>query len=242
MNKNHNNDHDNHKDFHNHHDHGHPHGASLLDEFLHHLPYAVFSAALALITLSLVSFFAGLSTHTPKIVNYYYFNLFHNFHLMHILFAASGTVLMFSRYSTNLVKTIIVGFVSPAIFCILSDIIIPYIGGVLIGAPMTMHICFLCPYDSASIFTFLLIGVINGMVLRRHSSAVLNMFSLGSHFMHILISALASLFYMVSHGFTDWSHYIAYIFVFIIIAVVIPCTFSDVIVPLYFAGVRDEKH
>lgn len=239
MNKNNKINNNNH--YHNH-DHGHPHGSSMLEEFLHHLPYAVFSAALALITLSFVSFFAGLSTHTPKLVNYYYFNLFHNFHLMHILFAASGTVLTFSQHSKNLTKTILVGFLSPAVFCILSDIIIPYIGGIIIGVNMKMHICFLCPYDSLSIFMFLLIGVINGMVLRRHSSAVLNMFALGAHFMHILVSALASLFYMVSHGFTDWSHYSAYIFTFIIIAVVIPCTFSDVIVPLYFAGVRDEKH
>jgi hypothetical protein len=234
---------DNTYDGHGFNNHGHQCGASLSlrDEFIHHLPYAIFSAAMALIVLSVVSFFAGLSDLTTEALNGHYFTLFHNFHLMHILFSASGTVLMFARFSDSLIKTLLVGIISPAIFCILSDIVIPYLGGIIIGIPMQMHICFTCPHDSSSILMFLLIGVANGIVLRKHSSAILNMFAVGSHFMHILISALASLFFMVSHGFSDWSHYIAYIFVFIIIAVVIPCTISDVIVPLYLSGKKTDK-
>lgn len=222
------------------HSHSHTH-ASIYDEFMHHWPYAVISAALALVFLSLTSFLAGISNASSNVVNYYYFNLFHNFHLLHILFAASGTILAFSKFSKSFIKSLIIGFLSPAFFCILSDILMPYWAGKIVGAQMTMHICFLCPYDSLSILTFLTLGVINGMVLRKHSSVILNVFMVGSHFMHILVSALASLFYLVSHGFSNWNSYIAYIFAFLIIAVIIPCTFSDVIVPVYFAGKKNKK-
>lgn len=226
------------------HGHGHMHGDlhhSIYEEFVHHLPYAILSAALALMFLSFTSFIAGMSEVPSSTINYYYFNLFHNFHLLHILFAASGTILAFSRFSKSFLKTLIIGFLSPAFFCILSDIFIPYLAGKIVGIQMEMHICFLCPHDSLSIFTFLALGVFNGLVLRRHSSTVLNAFLVGSHFMHILISALASLFYMVSHGFDNWPSYIAYIFIFLIIAVIIPCTFSDVIVPVYFGGISSEQ-
>ena len=68
------------------------------------------------------------------------------------------------------------------------------------------------------------------------------LFSLGSHFIHILISSLAALFYMVSHGFDNWYPSMGILFLFLVVAIVIPCTFSDVVVPMYWAGRNNEKH
>jgi len=52
---------------------------------------------------------------------------------------------------------------------------------------------------------------------------------------------LASAFYMVSSGFGDWIDQIGLVFILLIFAVVIPCTLSDVVVPILFAKPRYRK-
>jgi hypothetical protein len=242
-------------DHHDHvHDHGHEHEHSFTQELMHHLPYAIFSVALGMVILSLLDYTSSTSslgftqahghahghTHGNGGCQGYHL-LFHSFHFLHILFAATGTVITFSRFSKNKLKALIVGTVSPAFFCMLSDVLLPYVAGRMLGVNMELHICFY--RELHNIVPFLAVGLLNGMVLRSHHTSMLRMFSLGSHFVHILISSLASLFYMVSHGLHNWYPQMGYVFLFLVIAIVIPCTFSDVIVPMYFAGVkRDEKH
>jgi hypothetical protein len=224
---------------HHHHDH------TLKSELMHHLPYAIFSVALGMIVLSLLDYSATLQslgmTARHAICSGYHM-LFHSFHFLHILFAATGTVITFSRFSSNIVKTLLVGTISPAIFCMLSDVILPYLAGRALGVHMDLHICF--HRELQNVLPFLGVGVLNGMVLRYHHSAMLRVFSLGSHFTHIFISSLASLFYLVAHGFDQWYPQMGYVFLFLVIAIVIPCTLSDVVIPMYFAGVKrdDEKH
>ncbi|MBA3954303.1 hypothetical protein H0X48_03235 [Candidatus Dependentiae bacterium] len=228
------------------HEHGdhHHHGHSFKEELLHHLPYAIFSVALGMIVLSLLDYTSAAQTaahshaahdHSACSVSGYHI-LFHSFHFLHILFAATGTVITFSRFSRSISKALLVGIISPAIFCMLSDVLLPYLAGRLLGVDMELHICF--HRELHNVLPFLAIGVLNGMVLRSHHSSMLRVFSLGSHFVHILISSLASLFYMVSHGFENWYPQMGYVFLFLVVAIVIPCTFSDVIVPMYFAGVK----
>jgi len=65
------------------------------EEFFCHFPYAVFSVALALVLVSFVCY-----NDSPEQTRFAY-RLFHNFHFLHLLFAASGTVLMFRRYSSS---------------------------------------------------------------------------------------------------------------------------------------------
>lgn len=241
----HNHDH-NHE--HNHDHDGHHHGHSFKEELLHHLPYAIFSVALGMIVLSLLDYTSaahsavsnhvhGGHDHSACSTSGYHI-LFHSFHFLHILFAATGTVITFSRFSRSISKALLVGIISPMIFCMLSDVLLPYLAGRLLGVDMELHICF--HRELHNVLPFLAIGVLNGMVLRSHHSSMLRVFSLGSHFVHILISSLASLFYMVSHGFENWYPQMGYVFLFLVVAIVIPCTFSDVIVPMYFAGVNKK--
>lgn len=229
-------DHNHHLHVHVHDDEHHQH--TLKEELLHHLPYAIFSVALGMIILSLLDYSSsGASighahTHGDEHCRGYHM-LFHSFHFLHILFAATGTIITFSRFSRNIVMALIVGTISPTIFCMLSDVVFPYLAGRIMGVPMVFHICFY--REMHNIIPFLAMGVLNGMVLRLHNSRMLTLFSLGSHFIHILISSLASLFYIVSHGFSDWYSQMGIVYLFLVIAIVIPCTFSDIIVPMYFA-------
>lgn len=218
--------------------HDHDHGFK--EELLHHLPYAIFSVALGMIILSLLDYSSSMNSigHTAKIACSGYHLLFHSFHFLHVLFAATGTIITFSRFSPSIVKALIVGTISPVVFCMLSDVVLPYIAGRMLGVQMDLHICF--HRELHNVLPFLGVGILNGMVLRSHHSKMLGIFSLGSHFTHILISSLASLFYMVSHGFSNWYPQMGYVFLFLVVAIVIPCTFSDVIVPMYFARVKKQ--
>jgi len=215
----------------------HDRAHTLYDELMCHLPYAIFSVAFCLIVLSVLTFFTLESD--PEVAQRGAHILFHSFHFMHIVFAATGTLITFFRFSKNNAKALVVGILSPAVFCMLSDAVLPYLAGRFLGVSMHFHLCFIS--EPLNILPFLIAGLVNGFVISKHNSSWQGMYSIFSHFIHILISSLASTFYLVSHGFTDWHTQIGVVFVFLVIAVVIPCTFSDVIVPMAFARAGKRK-
>lgn len=214
-----------------HHEHA-KHSDSLVHELLHHFPYAVFSVALSLVILSFVSnvFGAcGLGVAYKSADS-----LFHSLHFLHIVFSATGTVLTFLRFSSRPWWVgVLVGMLSPIFFCTLSDAVLPYLGGRMLGVPMHWHLCFYS--EIANILPFLLIGILNGFILGHHHASSLTLFSIRTHSVHVLISSLASSFYWVAHGFSEWSLKIGIVFAFLLIAVLIPCTASDVVVPMIFS-------
>jgi len=216
-----------------HHSHHDSHqGSTVFSELVCHLPYAVFSVALS---LAILSFFSMLtSLHADEVfVRKGASMLFHSFHFMHIVFAATGALITFFRFSQSYFKAIIVGVCSPAFFCMLSDAVLPYIGGRMLGVPMHFHLCFIS--ELHNVLPFLIVGIINGLAISTHEREKKSSYSLSSHAMHIFVSSLASTFYLVAHGFTNWYEHIGSVFLFLIFAVVVPCTFSDVIVPMIVA-------
>lgn len=229
-----------------HNEHAHSHNNStnsehsIFNELLCHLPYAIYSVAFSLIILSIYSVFS--MSLDPAIVKKGSNALFHSFHFMHIVFAATGTIITFCRFSKNYFRALIVGIISPTFFCILSDAVLPYIGGSLLGVDMHFHACFLT--EPQRVIPFLIVGIINGFVMSRHHDSKQGSYSLTSHATHIFISSLASTFYLISHGFTNWYVSIGNVFVLLIIAVVVPCTLADVVVPMTMArvGNKGKKH
>lgn len=223
------------------HSHSHDHSAhhhSILTELYCHLPYAIFSVAFSLIVLSFFSVFSMNNTD-PALMKKGSKALFHCFHFMHIVFAATGTIITFFRFSKNYVRGLIVGIISPTVFCILSDAVLPYVGGTLLGVPMRFHACFLT--EPQKVIPFLIVGIINGLVMSRHHDSKQGGYSLSSHATHIFISSLASTFYLISHGFTNWYASIGNVFILLIVAVVVPCTLADVVVPMTMARVGCKK-
>lgn len=216
-------------------DEGHEH--TLMGELLCHLPYAIFSVAFGLTILSFVTYFSfddPFDTLCRKADV-----LFHSFHFMHIVFAATGTLLTFFRYSRNALKAVLLGIFAPAIFCTLSDSVLPYIGGQMLGVHMHFHLCFVT--ELYNVIPFLAIGIINGFIMSKHHGDRQWLYAITSHATHIVISSLAAIFYLVSHGCTDWYRIIGAIFVFLIFAVVVPCTLSDVVVPILVARTDSKK-
>jgi len=214
------------------------HEHSITEEVMCHFPYAVFSVAFGLAILSFISFVSMCNLDNDATCKGAHL-LFHSFHFMHIVFAATGTLITYFRFSKNIWKGMLIGAGTAAVFCTLSDSVLPYLGGTLLGVDMHFHLCFLSEMDK--ILPFLLVGLLNGYVMSKHHASRQAIYSIFSHFVHILVSSFAAMFYLVSHGFVDWSANIGFVFLFLIIAVVVPCTFSDVVVPMFFAKGDKKK-
>ncbi|MCK5632499.1 hypothetical protein KAH94_02030 [bacterium] len=220
------------------HAHDHKHGNSILDELICHFPYAIFSVALS---LSVLSFTTYLTYHVwdPQLQSGGASILFHSFHFLHIVFATTGTLIAFFRYSQNTLRGILVGIVTTIIFCTTSDAVLPYLGGRMLGVDMHFHLCFLS--ELKNVLPFLGIGILNGVIMGKYHKISNGFYSVFSHFFHILISSFASTFYLVSHGMVHWYSSIGMVFLFLVVAVVIPCTLSDVVIPIA-AAKADKKN
>jgi len=204
------------------------HTHSLLKELVCHFPFAVFSVSLSMIIISLMS-----CVVIPSGVIH---RLFHNFHFLHIVFSATGVILTFARYSSSLTGGIFAGLLIPTVFCTLSDSILPYLGGEYLGIQMQFHWCFISHLHI--VLTFLVIGILNGYVLSRHFGVFKLFYSKGSHFLHIFVSSMAAILYLVSYGFSNWGSYMSFVFVYLILAVLIPCTMADIVIPTFFAKIK----
>lgn len=197
-------------------------------ELMCHLPYAVFSVSISIILAGLFGYFAT-SAKGMELAHH----LFHGFHYLHLLFAGTGVVLMFRKYSKNIFACFLVGMIVPSIFCTLSDAVIPFLSGKMMSLDMHFHWCFRDHINT--VLPFLGVGVINGMIMSSHKQEQDGGYLITSHFLHILISSMASILYLISFGFVHIWESVGVVFVFLLVAVLVPCTLSDVVVPLIFA-------
>ena len=219
------------------HGHEHAHEHSITGELLCHLPYAIFSVSLGLAVLSFLSFISlGMQ---PEQARSGANMLFHAFHFMHIVFAVTGALITFLRFSKNTLMGLFVAGVVGSAFCILSDAVMPYVAGRMLGVAMEFHICFVS--ELHNVLPFLVVGLINGLALSRHDHERQGLYSITSHFVHILVSSFASMFYLVGHGYGNWQSEMGLVFLFLIIAVLIPCTLADIVIPMSFAKIGSKK-
>lgn len=191
-------------------------------EIIEHLPYTVFSVAIGFIILGLLNFIAQL---TKSSIVYPAYDLYHIFHMLHLLFSASATTSMMCKYGENKIKAILIGLIGSVGICGLSDIFIPYISGLLLNIHMHCHICII--HHPLRILPFLTAGILLGLISHNTKDFIF------SHSCHVLISSTASILYLISFGLASyWVHHIGIIFIYVIIAVVVPCCCSDIIFPL----------
>jgi hypothetical protein len=198
----------------------------VIEELSHHFPYAIFSVVLSIIAVGILSHVV-IGKDGKALAH----ELFHGFHVLHLLFSGTGVVLMYRKYSSGIIGGVAVGLLVPTFFCTLSDVFIPYFAGQVLDLSISFHWCF--RDHLFTVLPFLLVGVINGLVMSQNQSQ--RFYLLSSHFLHILISSMASILYLISFGLIQLWESINSIFIFLIAAVLIPCTFSDVIVPMWFA-------
>ncbi len=217
------------------------HNPTVIGELINHLPYAIFSVALSLALLGFTTYFS-IAQKDTNVVCKGANVLFHIFHYMHLVFAATGSMLSYFHFATRIVRGFVVSIGSTVVFCMLSDMVLPYLGGRLLGIQMQFHLCFY--HEFWGVFPFLAVGALNGLFISTYHKQLQSSYLFFSHFTHILVSSLASSFFFVSHGFSNWYEYFGVVFLFLIVAVVVPCSLSDVVVPMVIAKAdkKNEKY
>jgi len=161
--------------------------------------------------------------------------LFEIMHPVHVLLSAIVATAMFLRYRKGLLAAIAVGVASSIVIGTLSDIVLPYLGGRLVGAAMEpMHLAFI--EEWWLVWPAALIGV--GIGLWRPGTRL-------PHSAHVFVSTWASLFYLTSYGVAEWLPLLPVIFVLLFVAVWVPCCLGDIVFPLLIAGkhaAREHQH
>ncbi len=201
-------------------------------ELLEHAPFSVSSVTLGLIFAGLICYIAPQSAADPGHDGHGHaatsaYHLFHLFHPSHMFFSAAATTAMFWRYDHHALKAILVGLAGAVGVCGVSDIALPHLALVIMNKPVAWHICVI--ENPGLVLPFAVMGVLVGLA----AAASVARSTLFSHSLHVLASTMASIFYLIApFSRLAWFDDIGRIFVFVIVAVMLPCCASDIVFPL----------
>lgn len=195
----------------------------ILHELKEHLP---FTAVATLIAMAIVAL--GFLINKTSFISYTT-SLFYIFHPAHIFFASIVSSAIYFRYKKNILAAIAVGFIISIVIGSISDVIFPYLGGIIFGLETSFHLPIL------EIPWLIILVSLSGCSL-----AILG-FTKIPHFLHVFLSVFASLLYILA--FSIPLNFLSLIIVFIItfISVVVPCCLGDIVFPLMFQKSRRKN-
>ena len=203
-----------------------------MSELVRHAPFTAVGAVAGIAVMVVL-----VVTNTPQEISG---AVFYILHPGHVVLSALATTAMYRRYGRGrLWVAVLVGYTGAIGIATLSDAIIPYLGGSLLDIEMGFHI----PFIDTEIIPY--IGIPKWIVV--NSGAVIGI-AIGylkpatrfPHAGHVLLSTWASLFGFTAFGIADWMPLLPFIFIFLFLAVWVPCCVSDIIYPLLW--VRPEQH
>lgn len=193
----------------------------IIKELKEHSPYTALGA-LSGVVITLVIVFGNVPSHVSHAV-------FYTLHPLHVLLSALVTTAMYVRYRrAKLWVAILIGWTGAIGIATVSDAIIPYLGGSLLHAQMEFHV----PFIEKWWINLLALGGI-AIGYWRQTTRI-------PHFGHVLLSTWASLFYIMTFGKADWIPLLPFIFLFLFLAVWLPCCTSDIVYPLLFVRKRPD--
>jgi len=198
----------------------------ILSELKEHSPFTAIGAVTGII-LMVIIIFAQIPAYISEAA-------FYTLHPLHVLLSALVTTAMYMRYSRGkLWAAILIGYLGSVGIATLSDAIIPFLEGAALNISLGFH----APFLETEAFPYL--GVPKWVVI--NSAAVIGIaigywkqFTKFPHSGHVLLSTWASLFYFTAFGTAAWLPLLPIIFVFLFLAVWIPCCLSDIVFPLLF--------
>jgi len=202
----------------------------ILIELKHHAPFTIFGA----LTGIAVMFFCK---NLPEKASY---DMFYVFHPLHVLLSALVTASMYNihkcgglKNKCNIWALLAIGYVGAIGIATLSDSLIPYLGETLLNMPHRhMHIGFIEKW-----------WLVNPLAIIGIAIAYFRPRTKFPHAGHVLLSTWASLFHILmakGSPFT-WISYIG-VFIFLFIAVWVPCCISDIVFPLLFVKEGSRPH
>jgi len=203
----------------------------IIREMRSHAPFTLFGAVTAIL---LMVFLKNIPFHIS-------YRLFYTLHPIHIVLSALVTASMYELHTCerigsdclcgkcNFWRLLIIGYVGSVGIATLSDSVIPFLGETLLQMPNRgMHIGFIEKWWLVNPLAFL------GVAIAYYRPATKL-----PHAGHVLVSTWASLFHilMAAEGDGNWVLYLV-VFVFLFLAVWLPCCVSDIVFPLLF--VKDQ--
>ena len=189
----------------------------ILAELKTHAPFTLFGA---LTGIACMLMFRSLDHHII-------YKFFYVFHPAHVVLSAMVTASMFKLYArkTNFFVMLIIGYFGSIGIATLSDSMIPYAGEFLLNMHAHKHIGFIEEWY-----------IINPAALAGVLIACFWPKTKFPHAGHVLLSTWASSFHMIMAMAGKVSTLvIAGSFVFLFLAVWLPCCISDIVFPLLFA-------
>ena len=192
---------------------------AIVTEFLHHLPYSATGVAAA---------FGIVMAWKKLAVNQQSIDYFHITHPTHIFLSAVVTTAIFWKFHRHWLQAILVGLVGTLPICTISDIFIPHLGSVLLGTPTVLHICMI--EEPYLVFPACFAGIFLGIFLLKYVERVTEI----GHLLHVLVSSLASLLYLIAFDASLWQESLFLVFLITLLAVWVPCCLSDIVFPLLF--------
>jgi len=188
---------------------------TIAKELKRHGTFTAFGAATGIIIMAIIVF----GDVPPKIS----YTLFYILHPIHVILSALVTTAIYKLYTRGkLWVAILIGYTGSIGIATLSDAIIPYIGAHLLGISIPFIIPFIAKWwISLLAFIGIIIGYLEPTTKFPHAG-------------HVLLSTWASLFHITQYQITiaDWMFPV--IFLFLFLAVWIPCCTSDIVYPLLF--------
>ncbi len=196
--------------------------ANIIEQLKKHIPFTIFGAVSGIIVSLLFRNFL-----TKEI----YYNIFYTLHPIHVLLSALVTSSIYkfnsSGFNSNKYRfwiLLLIGYVGSIGIATLSDSIIPYLAEYLLDMPnREVHIGFIEKW-----------WLVNPMAILGITIAYYKPASKFPHSGHVLLSTWASLFHILM-AIGDRINFLSYliIFVFLFMAVWLPCCVSDIVFPLF---------
>jgi hypothetical protein len=206
---------------------------NILKELKAHAPFTIFGTITGIVIMA-------FSLKLPYKVSY---NIFYVLHPLHVFLSALVTAAMYKlhtcpRIGANCIKgqcnfwiLIIIGYVGSVGIATISDSLIPYVAESLLGMPNRgIHLGFIEKWWLVN--PLAIAGIIVAYFWPRTKF---------THAGHVLLSTWASLFHiiMAKVEVLNWFS-LATIFIFLFLAVWLPCCVSDIVFPLLF--VKDNRN
>ena len=189
----------------------------IADELKRHAPFTSFGAITGIILMAIL-----VLANVPPTASYTFFYILHPFH---VVLSALVTTAIYKQHSKGKVwAVILIGYVGSIGIATLSDAVIPYLGGVLLNLEIEFHLGFIEKW-----------WLVNPMALLGITIGYWKPTTKFPHAGHVLLSTWASLFYFTAFGTANWIPLLPFIFLFLFLAVWVPCCMSDIIFPLLFA-------
>jgi hypothetical protein len=199
----------------------------IASELKEHAPFTALGALSGIIIMAII-----VLANVPSQVSQ---TTFYILHPLHVVLSAMVTTAMYRKYGASKIWTaVLIGYSGSIGIASLSDAVIPYLGGALLGIEIGFHLPFIetekIPFIGIETWKLINSAALVGIII-----GYLKPTTKFPHWGHVFLSTWASLFYFTAFGSAYWLPLLPLIFLFLFLAVWIPCCVSDIVFPLLFA-------